>query len=76
MFQVLTVNVTSIIFEILNFLFKIVIVFETLQKNSHFQNCFCECSLATGITVCSTFSLYDCNVPFIERYKIYWAGLS
>ncbi len=41
MFQVLTVNVTSIIFEILNFLFKIVmIVFETLQKIHIFKTVF------------------------------------
>ncbi len=46
------------------------------EKNSHFQNCFCECSLASGIIVCSIFSLYDCNVPFIERYQIYWAKLN
>ncbi len=46
MFQVLTANVTSIIFEILDFLFKVVmVVFETHntkneKKNAHFQNCF------------------------------------
>ncbi len=26
--------------------------------------------------MCSIFSLYDCNVPFIERYQIYWAELN
>ncbi len=36
MFQISTANVTSIIFEILDFLFKIVmVVFETLQKKNH-----------------------------------------
>ncbi len=49
MFQVFTANVTSIIFEILDFLFKIMMaVFETLTKMfqiANFQNCFFECSL-------------------------------
>ncbi len=44
MFQVFTANVTSIIFEILDFLFKIMMaVFETLTKMfqiANFQNCF------------------------------------
>ncbi len=80
-FQVLTADVTSI-FEILDFfLFKVVmVVIETLQKKAHFQTCFCECSLASGIIVRSTFSLYDFNIPFtvffMKRYQLYWAELS
>ncbi len=40
-FQIVTTNVTSIIFEIFDFFFQIVmVVFETLQKNLNFKTVF------------------------------------